>query len=536
MPTDSTDPYAALDKLRRVQSVTDAALANLIVEDLLNELLVRVSEALQSDTAAILLLDEDRAELVARAAKGIEEEVEQGVRIPLGKGFAGRIAAEGRPVILDEVDHSNVLNPILREKGIRSLLGVPLITQGRLIGVLHVGTLTPRLFGDEDVDLLRLVADRVALAIHVGLYERERLVTRTLQRTFLPESFPEVRGVQFSASYIPAPGSGVGGDWYDVFVLPDGMVALVVGDVVGKGLHAASVMGRLRNTVRAYAVAGFPPAEVVDSLQTSMEVLEPKEMATLLYAVLNPDSGELTIVNAGHPPPLLTSPSSEPTFLETQKRPPLGARVAGSASAQSVFLEPGATVLLYTDGLVELRTVPLEDRLELLRATAATVTDFSELTATLLAELVDDSLDDIALLAIHLPPAVAPVCRVTVPAHADQLGHIRAKIRRYLFELDLSPTLQDDVLVSIGEATANAVEHAYGAGQGQVDVELSLDGDELIASVRDLGRWRRTSEGGRGRGLPIMQNLASSMDIRRSESGTEVRLTWRIDGEGKWSR
>jgi anti-sigma regulatory factor (Ser/Thr protein kinase)/putative methionine-R-sulfoxide reductase with GAF domain len=526
-----TDPYAALDKLRRVQSVTDTALANLNVEDLLNELLIRVSEALQSDTAAILLLDEDRAELVARAAKGIEEEVEQGVRIPLGKGFAGRIASEGRPVILDEVDHSNVLNPILREKGIRSLLGVPLIVQGRLIGVLHVGTLTPRKFGDEDIELLRLVADRVALAIHVGLYERERLVTRSLQRTFLPQSLPDVRGVQFYAAYIPAAGSGVGGDWYDVFVLPDGRVVLVVGDVVGKGLHAASVMGRLRNTVRAYAVAGFPPAEVVDGVQASMEALDPEEMATLLYAVLDPDARELTIVNAGHPPPLLMVPGSEPAFLETQRRPPLGARVGRSASAHSVRLEPGSTVLLYTDGLVELRTEPLEDRLELLRVTAATVADLNELAPTLLATLAADPLDDIALLAFHLSSVVAHVCRITVPADADQLSRIRAKVRNYLSELGLPPTLQHEVVVSIGEATANAVEHAYGVGAGQVDVSLSLEGDELIASVRDQGRWRNTQEGGRGRGLPIMQNLASSMDVHRSESGTEVRLTWLIDGE-----
>ncbi len=526
-----TDPEAALDKLRRVQSVTDTALANLNLEDLLNELLVRVSEALQSDTAAILLLDEDRAELVARAAKGIEEEVEQGVRIPLGKGFAGRIAAEGRPVILDKVDHSNVLNPILREKGIHSLLGVPLIAQGRLIGVLHVGTLTPRKFGDEDIELLRLVADRVALAIHVGLYERERLVTRSLQRTFLPQSLPDVRGVQFSASYIPAAGNRVGGDWYDVFLLPDGKVVLAVGDVVGKGMHAASVMGRLRNTVRAYAVAGFAPGAVVDGVQASMEALEPKEMATLLYAELNPDTRELTVVNAGHPPPLLLTPGSEPAFLETHRRPPLGARVARSASAQSVFLEPGGTVLLYTDGLVELRTVPLEDRLELLRATAATVADFNELSATLLAALADDPTDDIALLAVRLALEVAPVCRITVPAHGDQLSRIRAKVRTYLSELELSPTLQHDVLVSVGEATANAVEHAYGVGSGQVDVTLSVEGEELIASVRDVGKWRTTQESGRGRGLPIMQNLASSMEIRRSDSGTEVRLTWPINGE-----
>src|SRR6476646_7789976 len=140
--------------VRRLQSVTDAALAHLRLDELLDALLIRTQQLLDVDTCAILLLDEETNELVARAALGIEEEVEQGVRIPVGRGFAGRVAADRRPVILDDVDHADVLNPILREKGIKSVLGV-----------LHVGTLTPRKFVDDDVRLLQLVADRVALAI-----------------------------------------------------------------------------------------------------------------------------------------------------------------------------------------------------------------------------------------------------------------------------------------------------------------------------------------------------------------------------------
>ncbi len=139
-------------------------------------LLPRIREILGADTCAVLLLDEPSNELVARAAVGIEEEVEQGVRIPVGRGFAGRVAARRRPVILDDVDHADVLNPILREKGIKSLLGVPLLVGGEAIGVLHVGSLTPRLFSADDTELLQLVAERVAIAI-----ERARLHEATLQ-------------------------------------------------------------------------------------------------------------------------------------------------------------------------------------------------------------------------------------------------------------------------------------------------------------------------------------------------------------------
>ena len=163
------------EHVRRLQTVTDAALAHLRLDELLNALLERTRQILEVDTCAILLLDEDTNELVARAALGIEEEVEQGFRVPVGGGFAGRIAAEKRPVILDDVDHAHVLNPLLREKGVKSMLGVPLVVEGEVRGVFHVGSLRYRAFGEDEVELLQLVADRAALAIeHARLFEAER--------------------------------------------------------------------------------------------------------------------------------------------------------------------------------------------------------------------------------------------------------------------------------------------------------------------------------------------------------------------------
>ena len=170
------------ERLRRLQTLTDAALAHLRLDELLGALLERTRELLEVDTCAILLLDEEEGDLLARAAVGIEEEVDRGVRIPLGLGFAGRVAAEQRPVVLDAVDHANVLNPILREKGIMSLLGVPLVVEGSTIGVLHVGTLTPRRFLPEEVDLLQLAADRAAIGIeHARLFEAERTARERIE-------------------------------------------------------------------------------------------------------------------------------------------------------------------------------------------------------------------------------------------------------------------------------------------------------------------------------------------------------------------
>ena len=171
------------DQLRRIQSVADAALAHLELDELLDELLIRIRDALQSDTAAFLLLDEATDELVARAACGLEESVESGTRIPVGQGFAGRVAAERTTIAIDDVDHADVLNPILRQKGVKSLLGAPLRVGGELIGVVHVGTLTPRTFTEEDAELLQLVADRAALAIaHGRLFESERALAVRLRR------------------------------------------------------------------------------------------------------------------------------------------------------------------------------------------------------------------------------------------------------------------------------------------------------------------------------------------------------------------
>jgi signal transduction histidine kinase len=182
MPGVSNEFLSDADRLRRLQTLTDAALSTLELEALLAVLLERARTALDADTCAILLLDEEANELVARAAVGIEEEVEQGVRIPVGGGFAGRVAAQRQPVILDDVDHADVLNPILRQKGIKSLLGVPMLAGGDVIGVLHVGTLTPRRFTDEEAELLRLAAERAAVGVeHARLFEAERTARRRIE-------------------------------------------------------------------------------------------------------------------------------------------------------------------------------------------------------------------------------------------------------------------------------------------------------------------------------------------------------------------
>jgi signal transduction histidine kinase len=184
---------ASTDALRKLQAVTDAALAHLSLDELLSELLERIRDALEADTSALLMLDEERAELVARAAKGLEEEVERGTRIPYGKGFAGRIAATRDVVMIEDVDHSYVLNPILHEKGVKSLLGAPLLVGDKILGVIHVGTLFHRVFTQDDVELLRVVSARAAVAIDRALAYEEVVRLTELQRDFVALAAHELR-------------------------------------------------------------------------------------------------------------------------------------------------------------------------------------------------------------------------------------------------------------------------------------------------------------------------------------------------------
>ena len=292
--------------LQALQRVTEPGLSYLPLDQLLTELLDRMTEILDADTAAFLLLDEDGDELVATAAKGIEEEVVQGVRIPVGRGFAGRIAAQRQAVRVEDVDHADILNPILRERGIRSLLGVPLLVEGDVIGVLHVGTLTPRLFTDDDAELLQLAADRAATSIERARAFHQRGVVEALQQSLVPERLPTVPGLALEARYRPAVRrGGIGGDWYDVFVLPRGGVALVAGDVMGHGIGAAAMMAQMRTGLRAYALDGHSPAGVVERLNRLALTLASHQMTTLIFAMLDLERERMTIVSAGHLPPVL---------------------------------------------------------------------------------------------------------------------------------------------------------------------------------------------------------------------------------------
>jgi serine phosphatase RsbU (regulator of sigma subunit) len=330
------------------------------------------------------------------------------VRIPVGRGFAGRIAAGRQPVILDHVDHGNVLNPILLDKGIQSLLGVPLLVHGAVIGVLHVGTVHDRVFTADDAALLQLAADRAALAVQSLRSREDRAATAALQRSLLPSALPLVTGVEAAARYVPGDGQ-VGGDWYDVFPLPWGELGVVAGDVAGSGLASAVVMGRMRSSLRAYALEYRDPAEVLRMLDHKMQYFEGEVMATVSYAVLDPAAGQLRISSAGHFPPVIAAPGGRGALPEIGVDAPIGVADILRRRVTTLTLASGSVLCFFTDGLVERRGELLDDGIARLCATVAPGSPES-VCISVMGALVGSEHpgDDIALLVLRWqrePPA-----------------------------------------------------------------------------------------------------------------------------------
>lgn len=390
-------------RLRVLEAVTDSALMEFDLEKLLDVLTRRVHDLFMVDTVTVLLLDASGTRLLARASVGLDEEVFQGVRVPVGAGFAGRVARLREPVQIDRVGPATVVNPILWERGLHALLGVPLMAQGEVVGVMHVGSVSPRRFTDEEVELLQLVSDRVAMAAYVHRSRTEQAAATALVDSLMPSRLPETEGWALAARYVPGSEVGVGGDWYDVFPLPGDRIGVAIGDVVGSGLPAAVVMGRLRSALRAYALEFDDPAEVLGKLDRKASHFERATMATVSYAVVDTAAARMDLSLAGHLPPILAVPGEEARFVDAPVGLPVGYGMAVTGRPGiTVDLPPGALVTFYTDGLVERRGIDIDARLELLRATVCPGSP-EEMCARIMAVLVggQPATDDIALVVVH---------------------------------------------------------------------------------------------------------------------------------------
>jgi PAS domain S-box-containing protein len=397
--------------------------------------------------------------------------------------------------------------------------GVPRYEGGRYAG--YVGTAI-------DIHERKTMEGRL-----LEVYRREHKIAETLQRSLLPERLPQIEGIELAARYLPgARGAAIGGDWYDVLERPDGRVALVVGDVVGHGLRAAATMGQLRNAFRAYGLVESSPSEVVARINRLVMSGVEDVMATVLYLVLDRETGELSFSAAGHPPPLVLAPDG-PQFLDGGRSVPIGASDPAVFREASAVLPPGSSLLLYTDGLVERRDEALDKRLEKLAAVAGGAgEDLNALCDRVIEAVLDrgEPGDDVALLAVRPLPAASDRISLTLPAEPASLAGLRRRLARFLHATGASEIEQYEVTLTICEAAGNAIEHAYGPGDASYEVEVAFAGGELLATVRDRGSWRDRRDEHRGRGLNIIEKLMDDVTVTAEAEGTVVTMRRRLAG------
>jgi anti-sigma regulatory factor (Ser/Thr protein kinase) len=291
-------------------------------------------------------------------------------------------------------------------------------------------------------------------------------------------------------------------------------------------------MGQLRNAFRAYALVEDSPSEVLARLNRLTLRGGDDTIATVLLLMLDRETGEITYTSAGHPPPLVLGRDG-PRFLEGGRSVPVGATDAALFRQGSAVLEAGDALLLYTDGLVERRDSPLDHGLERLAEVAATGTlGLEELCDRVLGGLLGtgERADDVALIAVRAEPAALQHVSLRLPAEPGALIGLRRRMARFLHAAGASDTEAYEITLAISEACGNAIEHAYGPGDASFELEVELDGDELVASVRDTGSWREhPGPTHRGRGLKIIEGIMDSFEVDQADDGTVVRMRRRLE-------
>jgi sigma-B regulation protein RsbU (phosphoserine phosphatase) len=396
---------------QQLESLKEAELTTLDPEDFLAEQLRRLCDALGLDVAAILLLDQHAQQLVTTASVGLEEEVRQRFRLPVGVGFAGKVAQLRGPITAENVNPDDIASPVLRGKNVRSLAGVPVLIDDDLVGVLKVGTFESRTFTENDIRLLQRAADRAAAASQARRNRLDSQAALALQRGLLPTRLPSVPGIDLAARYVPGQDAGVGGDWYDVFLLPDGSLGIVVGDVAGHGLPSAVVMGRLRSALRAYALEHSDPAEVLARLDRKIHHFEAGNLATAIYVVIPPDRNHARISNAGHLPPVLAVPGHQAQVQDVEPDLPLGIGADAPRRTTRIELPPESVMVLYTDGLVERRRQPIAHGLQQLLSLVKPMPAEEACQAIMAGMDTTNAFDDIALLTFRRASATTPPIR-----------------------------------------------------------------------------------------------------------------------------
>ncbi|MGW3021234.1 ATP-binding SpoIIE family protein phosphatase [Streptomyces longwoodensis] len=410
---------------------------------------------------------------------------------------------------------------------VRSYLAVPVVSHGTVLGGFFFGHPEPGRFTERHERLVTGVASQTAVALqNAQTYRREREAAMELQRRLLP-TLPKVDGIDTTSRYLPAARSrGAGGDWTDLIPLRDGEVALVIGDVMGKGVRAAAIMGQIRTACRSYAQLGLTPSEVLEQLSVIVDDIAPGCITTCAYGVLDRHRSRLRLAVAGHLPPVLRDGEGSVRFLDEEIGPPLGVG-RRTYPEQEVQLAPGARLLLYTDGLVERRSRPIDEGLHQLRKLlAGPVGEIEADCDSWLDALAGGQHDDdIAMLYLYRPEDAArrtlTVSR-DYPPVSGAVPDARDLVSRTLRAWGLAH-LANDLMLVTDEIVANAVRHA----RTPLRVELRRSADRVVLEVTDSSTHQprlivsRPEEFGH-RGIFLVDKIATRWGTRMIDGGKVV--------------
>ncbi|BBY08650.1 SpoIIE family protein phosphatase [Mycobacterium noviomagense] len=397
--------------------------------------------------------------------------------------------------------------------------------------VVRIDLAEQRPFTLEDQTLLTVLAGRLGQGLQrVHQVDQQRETALALQHAILgPAQLPRGFAVRYQAA---SPPLQVGGDWYDVVDLDDGRIALIVGDCVGHGLAAATVMGQVRSACRALLFENLSPSAALGGLDRFAARLPGAQCTTAVCAVLNTDTGELVYSSAGHPPPILVYADGTTRILEDGHTIALGVRTDWPRPEARVTVPARATLLFYTDGLVERRRIALGQGIS--RAAALVqegrVSTLDDLANQIMTRLAPEGgyQDDVVLLLYRHP---APL-ELKFPAHVSHLAPTRSALRSWLSRARVNPDQTMDVLVAAGEAVANAIEHGHrDSSEGTIRLDAIVSVNQVNVIITDMGSWKppkAASDPYRGRGIALMRGLMHDVAINSDTAGTIVQLSARI--------
>ncbi|MGH2859683.1 MAG: SpoIIE family protein phosphatase, partial [Solirubrobacteraceae bacterium] len=527
--------------VRTLQILSDTAFSRLELGALASELVSRAATLFGADAAGILVRDELTPWLDLVAARGEPLPVGGDGRLMLGEGVLGRLAAEARPALLHpaagELEDPPSSDGAPAPPGaLGSLLAVPLVSAGEPLGLLLLGTFAPRRWDTGDLELLALAADRMAIAIdHVHRFADGRRLVETLQRSLLPDRLPRHARLQVAARYLPAgPAPQIGGDWYDALSLDGYRTAVMIGDVVGHGVRAATRMSELRNALRAFAIEGHEPAQALHQLDRVVHAtLGVGMVATALFLVIDPARGEVTLARAGHPPPALRRADGSVVFLSTEGTLPLGVDASMPPEQATWQIAPGDTLLVFTDGLIERRGESITAGLQRLGEVLADApADVERLCDQVLEGTAGDTTrpDDVALLAVRLLDASVEALELTLPVVPESIPTARRELRRWLTTSapELDPAVRSDLELVFSEACTNVVRHAGLPHDATFMARATRDAGALVLGVDDGGRWSPPGPGHAGHGLDLMRMLCDELRIDRGPGGTRVEMRLKV--------